>query len=128
VVSDVLTAEAVHEVFRACLTPEADTPGGVMVEGIVTSAVFDPAKVAAHGEEIRALLAELPDQFRADIGGGWSFLNACDDRHGNQWTGFHRSMEELFMVGMAAGLVRCLMPRDGWKALPGGMPYYVVIA
>jgi hypothetical protein len=76
--------------------------------------------------EIRAMLAELPDQYRKSGGGGWSFLNACDDRHGTQWTGFHRTMEHLFMLGLAIGAVTLLMPRELWDALPGGMPYYMV--
>lgn len=59
-------------------------------------------------------------------GGGWTFLNACHDRHGNLWTGFHRRMEELFMLGLAIGKVHCLFPRDLWDALPGGMPFYMV--
>ena len=72
------------------------------------------------------MLSELPDEFRVSGGGGWSFLQACNDRHGTQWTGFHQAMEELFMLGMAAGLVTELLPRDLWDALPGGMPYYAV--
>jgi len=55
-----------------------------------------------------------------------SFLNACQDRNGNQWTDLHQRMEQLFVLGQAAGFVSCLLPRDMWAALPGGMPYYVV--
>ena len=72
------------------------------------------------------MLAELPNQFQADKGGGWSFLSACDDRNGHQWTDYHQRMEQLFQLGLALGLVRCPVPRDAWSMLPGSMPYYVV--
>jgi hypothetical protein len=116
-----LTAETVEATFAACLADH-----GTEVEGIVSSATFDAARIADHAELIATLLYELPEQFRASGGGGWSFLNACDDRHGNQWTGLYITMERLFMLGIAAGLVECQLPRDMWKVLPGGMPYYVV--
>jgi len=69
----------------------------------------------------------LPEQFKGSAGGGWSFLNACDDKHGNQWTDLHLRMEQLFQLGIGIGKVKCLMPRAMWSALPGGMPYYAVI-
>jgi hypothetical protein len=74
------------------------------------------------------MLAELPDMFKESGGGGWSFLNACDDRHGNQWTGLHQRMEQLFQLGIGIDKVECQLPREVWPALPGGMPYYIVKA
>ena len=35
-------------------------------------------------------------------------------------------MEELFCLGIAIGRVECLIPREMWKILPGGVPYYVI--
>jgi len=116
-----LTAERVENLFGECLAHE-----GVAVEGIMCTTRFSPDAIGAHRAEITAMLAELPDEFRRSGGGGWTFLNACLDRHGVQWTGLHRVMEQLFMLGLAAGLVSELMPRDMWRVLPGGMPYYVV--
>lgn len=119
-----LTPDRVETVFADCLAP---APGdGQIIHGVVRTAAFDPAKVQAHTGDIAALLAELPDQFRKSGGGGWSFLNACEDRHGAQWTGVHQRAEELFMLGLAAGQVSELMPRELWNALPGGMPFYMV--
>ena len=54
-----------------------------------------------------------------------SFLNACMTQSGEHW-GEHPSMDTLFVLGMAVGYVTCLLPRDSWKNLPGGMPYYQV--
>jgi len=35
-------------------------------------------------------------------------------------------MEALFCLGMGIGRIRSLMPRELWKTLPGGMPYYAI--
>jgi hypothetical protein len=80
----VLTADRVNAVFGSCVAAD-----GITAEGIVHRAVFSSASIDAHREEIRGMLAGLPDEFRRSGGGGWSFLNACLDRHGNQWTGMH---------------------------------------
>lgn len=119
-----LNAQRVEELFGRCLAGAPDQ--GAVTRGIVTTAAFSPQAIEEHREEIGQLLAELPEQFRETGGGGWSFLNACMDRHGRQWTGLHRSMEQLFLLGLASGQVSELLPRDMWPALPGGMPYYMV--
>jgi hypothetical protein len=123
-----LTALNVNTIFQSCLFKDGETINDAcVVEGVVSKVEFHPRRVNNHRVEIEALLLELPDAFRNSNGGGWSFLQACDDRHGNQWTGLHRDMEELFQLGMAIGKVKCLMSRPMWQALPGGMPYYVVL-
>lgn len=127
-----LTTEAVHELMLACLyppgaVPKADAipPDAIRVEGIVCTFIFNPVGIASKKTEIAALLAELPEQFFEDKGGGWSFLNACEDRHGNLW-GQHKFMEALFSLGQAAGFVKFCAPRELWRSLPGGVPYYVI--
>ena len=125
----VLTSEHVEQVFRNCLFNDGDDMRNhIKAEGIMLNVGFDPNKLSSHNEEIGMMLSELPAEFHQNRGGGMSFLNACYDKHGRQWTGEHRSMEQLFLLGLAAGKVKCLLPRDMWSALPGGMPYYVVIA
>jgi len=117
----------VEEIFFDCLFKDReDTSKHVPVEGIVSNFGFHPERLKSHIEEIVALLNELPDAFKESSGGGWSFLKACNDRHGNQWTGFHQRMEQLFSLGLGIGKVVCLLPRDLWSALPGGMPYYMI--
>ena len=125
---EILTPHAVDSVFEKCVavgTEPSNTPI-IVAAGIMGDAPFVTSKIDEHHGEIAALLEELPDTFKASGGGGMSFLNACEDRHGRLWTGVHGTMERLFMLGMAAGLVVCLMPRDMWSMLPGGMPYYMV--
>src|SRR5260370_37754649 len=121
-----LTAERVEELFRQCLAATAGQEDAITIQGIVNAAAFRPEAIENHQEDIGRLLAELPEPFQESGGGGWSFLNACNDRHGHQWTGLHTTMAMLFGLGLGLGLVECLLPRDLCEALPGGMPYYII--
>lgn len=124
-----LSTEYVQDLGCRCMFAEEDLIDGnpppdrlIEVDGIVIRFGFDRTRIEANKDEIRAALAELPDSFRE----GMSFLNACNDRHGNQWTGFHQTMALLFSLGIAAGMVKFCFPREMWGVLPGGMPYYIV--
>jgi hypothetical protein len=122
-----LTSQAVDEMMTKCLfTDDEEMGSAVKVEGIVNRYAFHPTRIMQNADAIGEMLGELPDEFQASKGGGWSFLNACMDRHGNQWTGLHQQQERLFALGIAAGKARWLMPREMWKVLPGGMPYVAV--
>lgn len=123
-----LTADKVMSIAKDCLFANGESmDNAVMVDGIVNRYAFHPARLAAHKDEIKDLLHELPDEFQMAKGGGWSFLNACMDRHGNHWAE-HPTMGMLFALGEATGAAKCLMPRDMWNMLPGGVPYYGVTA
>ncbi len=123
----ILSTERVEKVFLTCLFKNGeDHSKYVPAHGVTTNVGFHPGRIDERKTEIAEMLNELSDDFKESGGGGMSFLNACDDRHGNQWTSFHRTMEQLFQLGLATGKVTCLMPREIWDALPGGMPYYVV--
>ena len=101
----------------------------VRAGGIINDYAFNPERLEKHRDEIAEMLQNLPLQFRpASVGGGggWSFLNACQDANDVQWTGSHRTMEHLFCLGIALDLVQWTMPKDVWPALPGGMPYVTV--
>lgn len=122
-----LTPDAVDDLVRDCLYREGEnSDDAIKVEGIVRTFGFHPERVTANKVAIGELLSELPDEFRADAGGGWTFLNACNDRHGRLWTGEHRAMEALFCLGIASGQAKWQLPRDMWSSLPGGMPYVVI--
>jgi hypothetical protein len=117
----------------ACLFKKEELTDGkapddaIIVDGIVNKYGFHPRRVAEKKQEIASLLAELPDSFFSDKGGGMSFLNACEDKHGELW-GEHPDMGALFALGQAAELVTCPMPREFWAMLPGSVPYYTVNA
>ena len=97
----------------------------IIAEGITRAFGFHADKLTTHKQEIIDLLNELPDNFKEGSGGEWSFLQACVDKNGNHW-GEYSNMEELFCLGIAIGKVESLLPRDMWKVLPGGVPYYVI--
>jgi hypothetical protein len=119
-----INSHRVHELFLSCQS--RDVANAASIEGIRGTWYLDMPTLEANRAEITEMLMELPDQFKTSGGCGWTFLNACDDRCGNQWTGDHARMEELFVMGMGLDLVEYLMPRDLWVVLPGGMPYMVV--
>ena len=122
-----LTSERVEEIFMDCLFSDGeDTSNAIIVQGVVNTLGFNPAKLEKYKEEILDLLDELPDSFKEGSGGGMSFLSACEDKHGNQWTGFHQKMEQLFALGIGIGAVKECLPRNMWYMLPGNMPYYTI--
>ena len=121
---DVLTPKHVEAVFMACLFKEDEnTNGHIVAEGIVRTVGFHPGRIEEHRQEIHDMLAELPDEFKVSGGGGYSFLNACMNKHGNQWTDLHLIQEQLIQLGIAIGEVEYCLTRDMWSAFPGGMPY-----
>lgn len=72
------------------------------------------------------MLNELPMNFMQSGGQGWSFLNMCVDKNGNQWTGSHEIVDKLVCLGIASGYANFVLPRGMWKILPGGMPYIAI--
>lgn len=121
-----LDSTRLHKIFTECLFNDGeDSTNHVKAEGIMRTYGFHPERLESHREEIVRMLMELPDDFMKTKGGGMSFLNACMDRHGNHWAE-HATMELLFTLGIAIGKAKCLLPRDMWSALPGGMPYYCI--
>ena len=134
-----LSASAVQTIARDCLYTDDELKGYVraafeagaggvaikypegamVVEGIVRNFVFHPERLKVHKAEIGQLLNDLPGTFKE----GWSFLQMCEDKYGQQWTGLHTIMEELMVLGIAVGMVEYCAPRDMWPALPGGVPY-----
>lgn len=122
-----LTAQNVEEILKDCLFKEGEDPSNaVKAEAVVSSFGFHPQRLAAHGPAIWEMLSQLPEQFKETGGGGWSFLNACMTQTGDQW-GEHRNIDQLLALGIASKQARILFPREMWSALPGGMPYFVVM-
>jgi len=137
-----LTSENLQGVTKDCMPEEGEITSAqaqdildgkvesdkfvVLIKGIVSTFAFVKEKITKHEEDIRSMLSELPENFRQDKGGGWTFLNACNRADGVQWTGLHRDMEALFCLGIAAGLAEWTMPREMWEVMPGGMPYVAI--
>jgi len=122
-----LTNKAVDNLFEICMYCLSDSAKDILnVSGIINAYTFNRTKITENTSLIYDLLLELPDEFHINKGGGWSFLNACIDRHGNQWTDYHFQIEKLFCLGIAANKARWMTSRDLWKLLPGGVPYVSV--
>ncbi|KKN24866.1 hypothetical protein LCGC14_0890680 [marine sediment metagenome] len=128
----IIDSEQLDATFRDCLFKDNEITNGeipegaIIVEGIVNKFGFHPVRLTDKKQVVYEWLNALPHQFHKNSGGGWSFLNACQQENGIHWTGFHRSMEQLFCLGIGLGAVKCQLPREVWKALPGGVPYYVI--
>jgi hypothetical protein len=124
ILTDCLFTE--EELVEGVLSEDADA---VIANGILFNYAFHPQRLESHREEVEQMLCNLPLAFRPSAvggGGGWTFLNACQDANDVQWTGEHRVMEILFCLGIALGVAEWSLPRDLWEALPGGMPYVAV--
>ena len=122
-----LTSENVVKVFRLCLFKEDESrDNAVKVEGIVADFGFHPDRLDENRDNIVSMLNELPDEFKEEGGGGWSFLNACNDKSCKQWTELHSVMEYLICLGIAIDRAMYVMPRETWDIFPGGVPYIVI--
>ena len=119
---------AVHTIFMDCLFDPEEIVNGepsvpaIAIEGITMDVGLHAGRVAGHKAEIRELVDQVPEIFK----NGMTFLNLCEDKDGNQWTGMHLAMQELVFLGIAAGYMKYCAPKDMWSILPGGMPYVQV--
>lgn len=98
----------------------------VIVEGAMNNFGFHPGRLEESREEITAMLMELSTEFMLSGGGGMSLMRAVADKHDNLW-GEQKDAGDLMVLGMAIGKVKCVLPRQMWHILPGGMPYYTVL-
>lgn len=122
-----LTNENVSNVFLSCLYNDGqNTDNHFKVEGIKNNIGFNPEKLKQNEQNIVDMLQNLPVQFQKNGGGGWSFLNMCEDNKGNLWTGDHAQMDKLVSLGIGIGKISYLMDREMWSSFPGGMPYFVI--
>jgi len=122
-----LTARNVEIVFNNCLCEnEESTQSYIKAEGIVNIFGFHPERIKKYKDDIYKMLKQLPDAFQKETGGGMSFLNACDNKNGDQWTGLHQIMEQLVVLGIAIDKVKYCLPKPMWSLLPGSMPYFVI--
>jgi hypothetical protein len=124
-------AVKVDEIVGDCLFTETELAQpdahkrAVLAQGIVRNFGFHPERLEENRTRVAKALNLLPDAFFSKGGGGMSFLNACETRDGTLW-GEHRSMEALFVLGIALNLASYSAPREIWSILPGRMPYITI--
>lgn len=119
----ILTADKVTELFAYV----HDDHGAIEEKIFDRTYRFDAVRLADNQDIIREMLLELPREFMKTGGGGWSFLNACNDKHGCQWTGLHQTMAQLFLLGMTIRMVVPTLPPELTDILPGGVPYFTIL-
>ncbi len=131
-----LTDSNVESVVKDCLYDDDEVrnlksgelpQGMVVVESLTaTKFGFNPERLNKRKDDIKSMLSQLPDEFMQGKGDGWSFLNACTRKDGTQWTGSHRIVDILFVLGQAIGCAKITLDRSLWMLLPGGVPYFIV--
>ena len=128
-----ISSDRVEEIFFDSLFREEEIVNGVpttepvKVMGIIRNCGFHAERLNSHEQEIKGFLAQFSDEFYKSKGGGHTFLNFCSLKDGTQWTDFQVRMEQLMQLGIGLGLVEYCVPREVWRALPGGMPYITII-
>lgn len=119
-----LTAQNVNDIFMKCLYETGeDTTGYIPAKAVMTNIGFNPIRIEENKPKIIEMLNDLPDDFKTSGGGGMPFLNACNDKDGNQWADSHQTIDQLLCLGIAIDKISFPMPREMWSMLPGGMPY-----
>lgn len=129
----IINPEKVTKAFLDCLFKDEEIDGDgkpcldpVPVHGITASIGFHPERLEQKRKIVKEWLEALPIEFRKSNGGGWSFLNACNQADGMQWTGLQQIMEQLMMLGIGLKMVSYPFPKELWGALPGGVPYFMI--
>ncbi len=101
--------------------PPADA---ILLQGVTLNIGFHAKRVESHKTEIEAFLAELPTEIKDGI----SFLVMCQDKEGQLWTGSHRSVEELLLLGLAIKRLQYCLPKEMWYMLPEKLPYVQLVS
>ncbi len=126
-----LTSQNVHNTFMTCLFKDEEVEEGkipdnaILVKSVIINIGFHSGRLNKNKENIIDMIMQLPKGFHENKG-GMSFLNACNDKNGNQWTGMHKIMDELVALGIGIKFIEFQLPREMWKILPGGMPYFII--
>lgn len=100
-------------------------PAHVPAHGVMLRVGFHPERLEAQRDNVKAMLAQLPEDFMHDKGGGASFLTMVTDNAGKVY-GEQRDADALLTMAVALNLASFPLPRDVWKGLPGGVPYVVI--
>ncbi|MBM6866664.1 hypothetical protein H6A66_16095 [Bacteroides caecigallinarum] len=135
--STALSVENVDRIFSDCLfRSHAEHDEYVKNQGVVIKVqsvqnpkvivCFHSERLESHREEIKEMVLQLPESFHKGKGGGHSFLNMCENKDGDLWTGFQTEQEKLALLGMATHVLMPLLPIEESHILPGGMPYFRV--
>ena len=90
----------------------ADTPSFPGIQ-------LHPDRLEEMRDQVREWLSELPRAFRES--GGCSLLDGMQREDGTVWADILLRVEELFILGMGLGMVKCQTPRERWEE--GKLPF-----
>lgn len=115
-VGSILTANGVREVLLDCFLKQdeihdnkpRDGVDVVYARGIKLSVGLHRGRLESHREHVKEFLRWLNDSYIV----GDCFLNMCNDRNGDLWTGSHRSMDELIVLSLGLGLIEFIISPD----------------
>jgi hypothetical protein len=122
----------VTNMFLDCLFKDNEIIDGkpieepIIVNGITLNIGFNPKRLNPNKNKIKEMLLDLPKEFHAKTGGGWSFLNMCNTKDGVQWTGLHKTMEQLCLLSIACEYAEFMLDKTMWDMFPGGVPYFCI--
>jgi hypothetical protein len=123
-------AKKVNDIFLDCLFRDDEIVDGepvvhaVVVEGVAHKYGFHCNRLQSNRQAVVEQIKTLPDTFKVNGGGGWSFLNLCIDNKGQQWAE-QITAEKLLCLALGLRLASYCLQRDLWSALPGQVPYVV---
>ena len=124
-----IDSELVTATFKGCLFNDDEVAAGINefteARGVLGHVGFHPNRLEEQRAQVQAWLAQLPDNFKDGLGGGWSFLQMCQTADGEHWTGLPKVCDELVMMGIGLNLCSVIM-REVAEALPGGVPYILI--
>ncbi len=116
-----LSEQYVKDLFQACSTRE-QSKDVINIHWYDQDLSLDSYRIEAFTDCIKALLSCLSRAFFSVPGGNLNW--AKQDIEGNAWTQDLKVVEHLFILGMAASLVRFYPEnKDIWKNFPEGRPY-----
>ena len=70
-----LNSQSVQHTFFQCLNESEDLEGTILISGINKTFLFSKAKIEEHSETIKNFCRDLPGNFMASSGGGFTFLH-----------------------------------------------------
>ena len=124
-----LNGHNVQKVFLDCLFKDEEigedgkpTIPYVEVQNLTKIIGFHPDRLEKHRQDIIDFCQQLPEEFRMDVGGGWSFLKMVGTKDEYLWGG-QENANQLLALGLGIKIMKILLPRELWIALPGGVPY-----
>lgn len=125
----ILNPERVVEIYKKCLFKEEEienngpTSEYTMATGVVATTVFNTKRLNENKSDINKMIDMIEN-----IQSGPHFTALCTDKYGRLWTGEHKIVDQLMVLGLATELLSVpLLPRDMWYLFPESLPYVVKI-